>query len=167
MNQFFQVWPTSAIQTPCVCTWSEGVFCFRKKPVRTWNNHPIHSLLHHQCVFVFFKNLCCKTMWPRLKCQISRLNMINFLVDYEHTELSYVKENSCTTGSPWQHVFLQSNESSCNFTFHPPVKEKVSPKKTLSMECFCSSTLQKSSKTTRYIHHLFYHSCRVMESELQ
>lgn len=28
MNQFFQVWPTSATQTHCVCRWNEGVFLF-------------------------------------------------------------------------------------------------------------------------------------------
>ncbi len=107
MNQFFLVWPTWATQTPCVCTWSKGVFCFRKKPQHeAWNNQPIHPIFTSVCCF---KDLSCRTEdGGQMK-----MSSITYKLDQLHSdrkELSSVEENGCWTGSPWQQVFLLSNE---------------------------------------------------------
>lgn len=79
MNQFFLVWPTSAIQTPCVCTRSEGVFCFRKKPQLEHGTTSLYTLFFH-VINMFFQGFVLqnRTMWPKLKCQTPHLNMTNF-----------------------------------------------------------------------------------------
>lgn len=61
MNQFFLLWPTSAIQTHCVCTWSLGVFSSRKKPQSQHGTTNLYSLVFTSfiCYFQGFVFLWC------------------------------------------------------------------------------------------------------------
>lgn len=97
MNQFFQVWPTSAIQT-ALCTYVKAFSVLGRNQLEHGTNRTWYCL-------------CCDNE-PRIT---------HFFKDDWIQQRMLVQRPS---GSPWQQVSPQPNRSGSHFTLQPPVKGK-------------------------------------------
>lgn len=139
MNQFFLVWPTWAIQTPCVRTWSEGVFCFRKKPQSKHGTSSLYTL-------VFMSIVC-----------FSVLQNTTMYMTPKHNWLHYENTESKTKWAPGNKFFFNLMSPVVISLLVHLSKEAW---RKHSGECFCSSTLENCQNNK-------VHSSCFYQSELQ
>lgn len=144
MNQFFLVWPTWAIQTPCVRTWSEGVFCFRKKPQSKHGTSSLYTLVFMSIVCFLFKGFV--------------LQNTTMYMTPKHNWLHYENTKSQRENEPMATNFSSTLMSPVVISLLVHLSKEAWRKH--SGECFCSSTLENCQNNK-------VHSSCFYQSELQ